>query len=83
MLNGTNAILRTRSPSTATSRFNSGLPLEYVQEVIGIEHLVIIEYFGQLIYRRFQEVIRRQLIVKTGKITGLIGEGVQELIDFE
>ena len=72
-----------KPPSTATSRFNSGLPLEYVQEVIGIEHLVIIEYFGQLIYRRFQEVIRRQLIVKTGKITGLIGEGVQELIDFE
>lgn len=72
-----------KSPSTTTSRFHSGLPLEYVQEVIGIQHLVIIEYFGQLIHRRFQEVIRRQLIVKTKKITGLIGQGVQEAIDSE
>ncbi len=36
------------------SRLKSGLPLMFVQEVIGSEHLVIIEYFGQLLVRRFQ-----------------------------
>ena len=36
------------------SRLKSGLPLLFVQEVIGSEHLVIIEYFGQLLVRRFQ-----------------------------
>ena len=47
------------------SRFKSGLPQKYVQEVIGIQHLVIIEYFSQLLYRRFQEVIVRQVLVNT------------------
>ena len=46
-------------------RLKSGLPLSYVQDVIGIQHLVIIEYFGQLLFRRFQEVLRAQLIVIT------------------
>jgi hypothetical protein len=53
--------------STTRSRFNSGLPLGYVQEVIGIQHLIIIEYFGQLIYRRFQEMIRGQVVVNKGQ----------------
>ena len=39
------------------SRVKSGLPLGYIQEVIGIQHLIIIEYFGQLLLKRFQEVI--------------------------
>lgn len=47
------------------SRFKSGLPQRYVQEVIGIHHLVIIEYFSQLLYRRFQEVLVRQVLVNT------------------
>jgi len=47
------------------SRFKSGLPQKYVQEVIGIQHLVIIEYFSQLLYQRFQEVIVRQVPVNT------------------
>jgi len=47
------------------SRFKSGLPQRYVQEVIGIQHLVIIEYFSQLLHRRFQEVIARQVLVNT------------------
>ena len=33
------------------------LPRKYVQEVIGLETLVIIEYFGQLLLNRVQEVI--------------------------
>jgi len=47
------------------SRFKSGLPQRYVQEVIGIQHLVIIEYFSQLLYQRFQEVIVRQVLENT------------------
>ncbi len=47
------------------SRFKSGLPQRYVQEVIGIQHIVIIEYFSQLLHRRFQEVIARQVLVNT------------------
>ena len=53
------------------SRFHSGLPLSYVQEVIGIQHLAIIEYFGQLLFRRFQEVLRIQLYVNTEEIRRL------------
>jgi hypothetical protein len=51
---------------------NVGLPLEVVQEVIGIQQVVIIEYFGQLLIRRFQEVLRRKLIVNTNKISQLL-----------
>lgn len=47
------------------SRFKSGLPQRYVQEVMGIQHLVIIEYFSQLLYQRFQEVIARQVLENT------------------
>ena len=47
------------------SRLKSGLPLGYVQEVIGIEHLIIIEYFGQLLFRRFQDLIGGQVVVNT------------------
>jgi hypothetical protein len=58
-------------PLLAKSRLKSGLPLEYVQEVIGIQQLVIIEYFGQLLFRRFQAVLDRQVIVKTRKVRRL------------
>lgn len=50
------------------TRFKSGLPMGYVQEVIGIQHLIIIEYFGQLLIGRFQEVLRGQVVVNTRKI---------------
>ena len=36
------------------------LPQEVIQEVIGPQHLVIIEYVTQLLLRRFQEVMRQQ-----------------------
>lgn len=48
------------------TRFHSGLPREKVQEVIGIEHFVIMEYLVQLLLKRFQEVIRVKVAVKTG-----------------
>jgi hypothetical protein len=52
-------------------RLKSGLPLSYVQEVINIQHLVIIEYLGQLLFRRFQEVLKTQVTVITAKIERL------------
>jgi len=55
------------------SRLKSGLPLHYVQEVIGIQHLVIIEYLAQLLLRRFQEVLRGQVVVNTGQVSQLPG----------
>jgi len=55
-----------QSPSLKLNhRLKSGLPLSYVQEVISIQHLIIIEYFGQLLVRRFQEVLRSQPTVMT------------------
>ena len=50
------------------SRLKSGLPLLLVQEVIDIQHLIIIEYLAQLLFRRFQEVLRSQVIVNTRQI---------------
>jgi hypothetical protein len=55
----------------AKSRLKSGLPLEFVQEVISIQHIIILEYFGQLLFRRFQEVLKGQLVVNTGKVNRL------------
>ena len=48
------------------SRFHTKLPCDKVQEVIGIERLVIMEYLVQLLWRRFQEVIRVKVAVRTG-----------------
>jgi hypothetical protein len=48
------------------SRFPSGLPHRAVQEVIGVKQFVIIEYLVQLLLRRFQELIRVKMPVKTG-----------------
>lgn len=53
------------------SRLKTGLPHSFVQEVIGIQYLVIIEYFGQLLFGRFQEVLRRKVIVNTRKVSQL------------
>jgi len=69
---------QTRPPKSTTlvplkNRLNSGLPLSYVQEVIGIQHLIIIEYLAQLLMRRFQEALRGQPIVNTAKSSRLPG----------
>ena len=39
-------------PNLCKSRLKTGLPLKFVQEVIGIQHLIIIEYLAQLLVRR-------------------------------
>ena len=59
----------TRAPPRGLLK--SGLPLQFVQEVIGVQHLIIIEYLAQLLSRRFQEVLRGQVVVATGKIKQL------------
>jgi hypothetical protein len=58
-----------RAPPKSLS--HSGLPFQFVQEVIGLQHLIIIEYLAQLLSRRFQEVLRGQVVVTTGKIKQL------------
>ncbi len=42
-----------------------GLPVRQIQDLIGREHLVIMLYNNQLLYRRFKEMIRSQVIVNT------------------
>jgi len=53
-------------PLARKSRFPGALPREIVQEVIGTQHLIIIEYFGQLLLRRVQEALRAQPFDNTG-----------------
>ena len=62
---------KTSKTHPVKSRLNTGLPHGFVQEVIGIQHLVIIEYFGQLLFGRFQEVLRGKVIVNTEQISVL------------
>jgi len=40
---------------------SSQLPRKLIQEVIGVQHLVIMEYVNRLLLRSFKEVILRQL----------------------
>lgn len=47
------------------------LPRNLIQEVIGAQHLVIIEYVTQLLLNSFQEETRRQLSEITGKLKQL------------
>lgn len=49
------------------SRLKTGLPKNFVQEVIGVQHLVIMEYLAQLILLRFQDVINAQITGKTSQ----------------
>lgn len=48
------------------SRSPSGLPQRKVQEVMGVQPFVIIEYLVQLLLRHFQELIRVKVPVRTG-----------------
>ena len=57
--------LDSQSTAQIKSRLKTGLPKKYVQDVIGMQVLVIIEYLAQLMVQRFQEVIRLQLFVNT------------------
>ena len=65
----------TPPPRPITSRLKSGLPHLFVQEVIGIQHLIIIEYFGQLLVRRFQDVLKGQPFVNTRQMRRLLYDG--------
>jgi len=60
---------RTRESPKRLSR--SGLPLQFVQEVIGLQHFIIIEYLAQLLIRRFQEVLSSQVLVNARKVRQL------------
>ena len=50
---------------------SSGLPLGVVQDLIGIQHLVIIEYSARHLMRRFQDALKRQVVVMTVKTAPL------------
>lgn len=49
------------------TRLKTGLPQKYVQEAIGTQHLVIMEYLAQLMLRRFQDAINIQVLVNKRK----------------
>ena len=54
---------KSSSGRTLKSRMKTGLPLEYVQEVIGIQQLIIIEYLAQLLHRHFTNTMTASLCV--------------------
>jgi len=58
-----------------SSRFAPKLPRDVIQEVIGIQHLVIIEYVAQLLLSSFKEVMRAQPIEIKGKTHQIPCEG--------
>lgn len=51
------------------------LPRSLIQEVIGVQQLVIIEYIGQQLVKSVQEVIRKQRIKNTRDPTQHMGNG--------
>nr|MBF0223122.1 hypothetical protein [Desulfobulbaceae bacterium] len=55
---------RPSPPLAETGKFPK-LPRSLLQEVIGGQHLVIIEYMARLLFRSVQEVIKRQPVVMT------------------
>lgn len=61
-----------RPPS---SRSTPQLPEDVVQEVIGVQTLIIIDYVAQLLVRSFKEVIRAQPVDMQRKLDRLPREG--------
>ncbi|MGA7878000.1 MAG: hypothetical protein WCA08_20245 [Desulfoferrobacter sp.] len=61
-----------KAPASIKRRLRPALPRDFVQEVIGVEVLVIIEYLTRLLCCRVQETIRRQVLVAKEKIDPLI-----------
>jgi len=49
------------------TRLKTGLPQKYVQEAIGTQPLVIMEYLAQLMAQRFQDAINIQVPVNKRK----------------
>jgi hypothetical protein len=68
------------SPSSPVPALQPVAPLEYprevVQEVIGAQQLVIIEYLVRLLVRGVQEVIRLQVAESQGESERLPLEGI-------
>jgi len=48
------------------SRMNTGMPLEYVKEVIGVQLVIIHEYLAQLLDRRWHKTIHAHHPFNTG-----------------
>ena len=48
---------------TPRSRLKTGLPLSYVQQLIGTPELIILEYLSQLLLRRCRHLIRPHPLV--------------------
>ena len=42
----------------SASRMQTGMPLEYVKELIGVQHVIIHEYLSQLLNRRWHKKLR-------------------------
>jgi hypothetical protein len=63
------------SVTPSSSRSAPKLPRDVIQEVIGMQHLVIIEYVARLLLNSFKEVIRAQPIEINGKINRIPCEG--------
>ena len=62
---------KSRTRESSKRLLKSGLPLQFVQEVIGLQHSIIIEYLAQLLTRRFQEVLSSQVLVNARKVRQL------------
>jgi hypothetical protein len=66
---------RIRPISPPSSRSTPQLPGDVIQDVIGVQPLIIIEYVAQLLVRSFKEVIRTQPVDIQRKIKRLPCEG--------
>ncbi len=75
-IDGATSSDKTSPPIPPKSRLKSGLPLEVVQEVFSLQHIIIIEYFWQLLFKRFQDVLKGQVVVNTGKVRRLPHAGL-------
>lgn len=75
------AITNSKPPPIVVSTANfPKLPRALIQEVIGAQHLVIIDYVSQQLLRTVQEVMRRQPTDNKRDPGQLLPSGVQEVI---
>jgi hypothetical protein len=58
---------RVRPIKVTTSRMRTGLPVAYVQELIGVKHIIIIEYLAQQLHQRHRRAIELILRSDTGR----------------
>ena len=53
------------------SRMQTGMPVEYVKDLIGVELVIIQEYLAQLLHRRWHKKIHAHHLFNPGAISGL------------